>query len=599
MVFAQGRNRPARFLTGPRRTDDIPIRFLQGQDASVTRGPCSIRTLNAASGLQNGRKLTHSFKAAPRTTSSGVDPGNSQRRKYLNFRTPIFQAVLLGLLTISGASSVLAQQTGYSQTNLVANQAGVANHTDPLLSNPWGISFIPGQPFWIANNNGGTSTIYDAQGNTAQAAVTIPVAAHNPCPQGCPTGTVANTQTGIFGNGAFLFDTEDGIIANWTGQGNAVTVVDNSANGAVYKGLALVTNSEGTFLLAANFNSGKIDVFDRNFNATHLVGNLTDPSLPAGYAPHGIRVLGNLIMVAYAQQDTAKHDPVTGASLGVVDGFDLEGNFHGTFVSGGNLNAPWGIASAPATFGDLANDILIGNFGDGTINAYDTQGHLVGQVKNSAGQLIAIPGLWDLVFGQGGTGDPNTLYFTAGGSSQTNGLFGSLVPAAAAGRDFSLSLSAPSATVTAGGSTTLNIGSAAVGGFNNQITLSCAPAAGLTCSFNPNAITPGGSASGSVLTINAAATAPPGGGYGSPGMMLLSGLGLFGTVFLTGRNKGSAKGKSLTLVACLALLATGMIFMVACGSSSKNTPPVNQATLTVTGTSAGIRHSLPVSVTIN
>ena len=565
----------------------------------MTPGPSSIRTLNPVSGLQNGRKLTHAFQAAPRTTSSGVDPGNSQRRKYVNFKTLIFRVVLPSLLTISGASSVLAQQTGYFQTNLVANQAGVANHTDSQLSNPWGISFIPGQPFWVANNNGGTSTEYDAQGNKVQPTVTIPVAAHNPCPQGCPTGTVANAQVGIFGNASFIFDTEDGIVAAWTGQNNAFTVVDNSANGAVYKGLAVVTNNEGTFLLAANFNSGQIDVFDTNFHATHLVGNLTDASLPAGYAPHGIRVLGNLIIVAYAQQDGAKHDPVIGAGLGVVDGFDLEGNFHGTFVSGGNLNAPWGVASAPATFGDFANDILIGNFGDGTINAYDTQGHLVGQVKNSAGQLIAIPGLWDLVFGQGGTGDPNTLYFTAGGSSQTNGLFGTLVPAVSAGTDFSLNLSAPSVTVSAGGSTTLNIGSAAVGGFNSQITLSCAPAAGLTCSFNPNTITPGGSVSSSVLTINAAASAPPGGGYGGPGMMLLSGMGLFGTVLLAGRNKGSANGKGLMLIACLALLATGMTFTVACGSSSKNSPTPNQATLTVTGNAGGISHSVPVSVSIH
>jgi len=515
----------------------------------------------------------------------------------MNYKTLTFRAVILGWLTITGASSMLAQASGYFQTNLVANTAGVANHTDSQLSNPWGISFIPGQPFWVANNNGGTSTEYDAQGNKVQPTVTIPVAAHNPCPQGCPTGTVANAQVGIFGNASFIFDTEDGIVAAWTGQNNAFTVVDNSATGAVYKGLAVVTNNEGTFLLAANFNSGQIDVFDTNFHAARLVGNLTDPNLPAGYAPHGVRVLGNLIIVAYAQQDAAKHDPVLGAGLGVVDGFDLEGNFHATFVSGGNLNAPWGVASAPATFGDLANDVLIGNFGDGIINAYDTQGHLVGQVKNSAGQVIAIPGLWDLVFGQGGTGDPNSLYFTAGGSSQTNGLFGSLVPAGAAGTDFSLNLSAPSVTLSAGGSTTLNIGSAAVGGFNNQITLSCAPAAGLTCNFSPSTITPGGSASSAVLTINAAA-APPGGGYGGPGMMLLSSLGLFGTVLL-GSRKGSANGKSLMLIACLALLATGMTFTVACGSSYKNTPTTGQATLTITGTAGGISHSVPVSVTIH
>lgn len=177
--------------------------------------------------------------------------------------------------------------------------------------------------------------------------VTIPTASVNPCNPACPTGTVANNITGYFGNGAFLFDTEDGLIANWTGQGNAFTVIDNSPAGAVYKGLAVVTNLEGTFLLAANFNSGEVDVFDRNFNPTHLTGTLTDPNLPAGYAPHGVHVVGNLIMVAYAQQDSAKHDPVVGAGLGIVDAFDVEGSFTRTFASGGTLNAPWASSRRP------------------------------------------------------------------------------------------------------------------------------------------------------------------------------------------------------------------------------------------------------------
>ena len=517
----------------------------------------------------------------------------------MNLKTLIHRTVTLGLLTISGAAAVFAQQSGYSQTNLVANTAGVANNTDPQLSNPWGISFIPGQPFWIANNNGGTSTLYDALGNKDALVVGIPVASHNPCPQGCPTGTVANSQAGYFGNGAFLFDTEDGIIANWTGQGNAFAVVDNSASGAVYKGLALLTNNEGTFLLAANFNSGAIDVFDRNFNATHLAGNLTDPHLPAGYAPHGIHVIANLILVAYAQQDAAKHDPVVGAGLGIVDAFDTEGNFHGTFATGGALNAPWGVVMAPATFGAFASDVLIGNFGDGTINAYDTQGHFVGQITDSAGHAIVNPGLWDMVFGAGGTGDPNTLYFTAGGANQTSGLFATLVPAAAVGGpDFSLNLSAQSVTVTAGGTTTLTIGSAAVGGFNSQITLSCAPASGLTCSFNPNAITPGGTTASSTLTIAAAATTPGGGYGGHPGILLFSGLGLFGTVLMATGNKGT-RGKSLALIALLALLVAGMTFTVACGSSSSSHTVNNQATLSITGTSGGVSHSVPVNVTIH
>ena len=324
----------------------------------------------------------------------------------MNFRNLILKAVTFGLLATLGTSLAFAQQAGYSQTNLAANTAGVANHTDSQLSNPWGISFIPGQPFWIANNNGGTSTLYDAQGNKQSLVAGIPSASVNPCSPACPTGTVANSSTGYFNSGSFLFDTEDGIIANWTGQANAVTVVDNSPGGAVYKGLALLTNNEGTFLLAANFNSGQIDVFDRNFTPAHLAGNLTDPNLPAGYAPHGVHIVGSSIMIAYAQQDSAKHDPVIGAGLGIVDTFDLEGNFQKTFVSGGALNAPWGIVATPATFGQFSNDILIGNFGDGTINAYDTNGNSLGPVSDSSGHAVTNPGLWDMVFGAGGTGDP-------------------------------------------------------------------------------------------------------------------------------------------------------------------------------------------------
>ena len=506
------------------------------------------------------------------------------------------------LLTLGVTSASLAQQTGYSQTNLVANTAGVAAHTDAQLSNPWGISIIPGQPFWVANNNGGTSTLYDAQGNKDSLVVGIPTAATNPCPQGCPTGTVGNAQVGVFGNGAFIFDTEDGLIANWTGQGNAFTVVDNSASGAVYKGLAVLNNAEGTFLLAANFNNGKVDVFDRNFNPTHLVGNLTDPNLPAGYAPHGVHIVGNLIMVAYAQQDSAKHDPTIGAGLGVVDSFDLEGNFTKTFATGGTLNAPWGIVAAPATFGTFANDILIGNFGDGTISAYDTQGHALGQVMDSAGHVINNPGLWDLVFGVSGTGDPNTLYLTAGGADQTSGLFATLVPASAAtGADFSLNLSARTVTVTAGGSATLSIASAAVGGFNGQISLSCAPAAGITCSFSPGSISPGSSAASSTLTVAATASAP-GGGYGHPGMLLISVVGLLGTIVTAaGSDRASAKARNSLLLMTLALLVVGTTFTVACGnySNPKGTKTPSTATLTVTGTSGGVSHSVPVTVTIH
>src|SRR6267143_1018979 len=415
--------------------------------------------------------------------------------------------LLFGLLMTSAIPSGLwAQQTDYFQTNLVSNTAGVANVTDTQLVNPWGISFLPGQDFWIANNNGGTSTLYDPQGKKNALVVTIPGATKNPngnCSPGCPTGTVANGNGSYFGGGSFIFDTEDGIIANWTGASSAVVAFDNSASGAVYKGLALLNS---TFLLAANFNSGKVDVYDQNFQPTSLSGSLTDPKLRAGFAPHGIRVVGNQIFVAYAMQDAAKHDDQPGAGLGQVDIFDMNGNFVSTFVTaGGQLNAPWGVVVAPATFGTFPNAILVGNFGDGTINAFDTTGKFLGQLTDSSNKVLVNPGLWDMAFGEGGpSGDPNTLYLTAGGGNQPNfpaggsttSVFASLVPAAAVGSPgFSLSLSAQSATVAPGGSANLMISASAVGGFNGQISLSCSAAAGLTCAFNPSKISPGASGS--------------------------------------------------------------------------------------------------------
>ena len=430
--------------------------------------------------------------------------------------------LLLGLLAVTGSPSImLGQQTGYKQTNLVANLPGVANHTDSQLSNPWGISVLPNQPFWIANNNGGTSTLYDAQGNKQQLVVGIPVAKVNPCSPGCPTGTVGNA-TGEFGGGTFLFDTEDGIVASWTGANNAIVAFDNSANGAVYKGLALLTNDTGNFLLAANFRSGKIDVLDRNFNPTALAGSFVDPNLPAGMAPHGIHIINQQIYVAYAMQDAAKHDPITAAGSGLVDIFDLNGNFVETFASGGKLNAPWGVVETPATFGTFSNAILVGNFGDGTINAFDPKSKkFLGQLTDTGNNVIINTGLWDMIFGQNGTGDPNTLYFTAGGSDQTHGLFATLVPGSAATTgDFSLSLSAQSATLSVGGSAKLAVNASAVGGFNNPISLSCSGLpTGLSCSFSPSSITPGSSAQ-STLTVAASTTYVPPSSYAVPGTMM-------------------------------------------------------------------------------
>jgi uncharacterized protein (TIGR03118 family) len=512
---------------------------------------------------------------------------------------------LLGLFATSGVPATLsAQQNAYMQTNLVANVAGVAKNTDPQLSNPWGISIIPGDPFWIANNNGGTSTLYDANGNKQSLVVGIPSASVNPCNPGCPTGTVGNT-TGQFAGGLFIFDTEDGIVANWTGASNAVVAVDNSPSSAVYKGLALLTNASGNFLLAANFRSGKIDVFDHNFLPASLSGSFTDPQLPAGMAPHGIHIINGQIYVAYGQQDSAKHDPTTGAGSGLVDIFDENGNFVKRFASGGTLNAPWGVVATPATFGTFHDDILVGNFGDGTINAFDSTGKFLGQLMDSGGHVITNPGLWDMVFGVAGTGDPNTLYFTAGGPNQTSGLFATLVPASTAtGADFSLALSAQSATVSVGGSTSLSVSSSAVGGFNSSINLSCSGLpAGLACRFSPSSITPGSSSATASLTVSAATTYMPFSLTGMMGWLPFSGLGAVGTVFAGRRKKLSAKGRKWVLSAGASVLLVVSLFALGCGgagtSSTKPTNNPSTVTMMVIGTSGAITHSVPVTLTIH
>ena len=527
---------------------------------------------------------------------------------------------LVGLLmTLAIPSGLLAQQAGYSQTNLVSNTAGVGATTDTQLLNPWGISVLPGEDFWISDNNSGVSTLYDQNGNKdAGLVVTIPGASNNPngnCSPGCPTGTVANASGSYFAGGSFIFDTEDGLVVYWNGSSNtAIVGKDNSASGAVYKGLALL----GTDLLAANFNSGKVDVYDSNYNLTSLGGSFTNPHLPAGFAPHGIHVIANQVYIAYAMQDTPKHDAVPGAGAGQVDIFDTNGNFVSTFVAAGannNLNAPWGVVPAPASFGTFAGDILVGNFGDGTISAFDATGKFMGQLTDSSGKVLVNPGLWDMVFGGGGgsnnnPGNVGTLYFTAGGSAgqpnfptggSATAVFAGIIPAAAVGAPgFSLDLSVPNATVMPGGSVNLMVSAAAVGGFNGQISLSCSAPAGLTCAFNPSTISPGSSTSASTLTISATATVPPGGGgYSVPGLAtLLPGLGLFGTLFTTRKRKPFTR-KSILGMSALGCLLLVSLFALGCGGSNNQPAPTSQVTVTVTGTSGSVSQSAAVTVTVN
>jgi len=512
--------------------------------------------------------------------------------------------LLLALGTmISSPSILLAQQIGYKQTNLTANTSGVANQTDPQLINPWGIAFLPGNPFWVANNRSGTSTLYDAQGNKQQLVVTIPSASVSPCSPGCPTGIVANSSAD-FNGGAFIFDTDDGTIANWTGANSAVVAFDNSQSGADYKGLALLNNGSANFLLAANFSSGKIDVFDRNFKPTSLSGSFTDPNLPPGFAPHAVHVINNQVYVAYAMQDATMRRPVRGAGIGVVDIFDMNGNFVKTFATGGQLNAPWGVVATPASFGTFSNAILVGNFGDGTISAFDSTGKSLGQVTDSANNVIANPGLWDMVFGAGGTGDPNTLYFTAGGPTLSSGLFATMIPASAVTTgDFTLIVSSQSLSLAQGQSTDISVSASGSGGFSGAISLSCTAPAGVTCSFSPTTITPGSSIASSTLMLATSAMAPPE-GYVTAGMMgwlPFSGLAPLGMVFAFRRRNRQSMVRRWKLIlwsGIVCVLALGLLLTAGCGSSS-NSSTGSTVTVMVTGTSGAISHTTPVALTIH
>jgi uncharacterized protein (TIGR03118 family) len=343
----------------------------------------------------------------------------------------------LSLECLEGRSLLSA---GYVQANLVSDIPGAAQNTDPNLVNPWGIALQPGQPFWIANNGSGTSTLYDGNGVNQGLVVTVPAPAAGAT--SAPTGTVFNpgnsfnvSAGGQTGASAFIFATEDGTIAGWSPTVNetkAVIAVNDAAAGAVFKGLALGTNASGTFLYAADFHNGTIDVFNSNFAKVSLAGNFSDSSIPAGFAPFNVQNIGGNLFVTYAKQNAAKHDDVAGAGNGFVDVFDTNGNLIQRFASQGTLDSPWGVTQAPASFGAFGGDILVGNFGDGTINAFDPKsGAFLGQLQGTGGQTISIQGLWGLQFGTGGSGGtPGALYFTAGAGQEQHGLFGTLAPAA-------------------------------------------------------------------------------------------------------------------------------------------------------------------------
>jgi uncharacterized protein (TIGR03118 family) len=350
------------------------------------------------------------------------------------------------------------QPNRYLVTNLVSDLPGVAPNTDPVLQNAWGVAFTPGaSPFWVADNATGCATLYDGQGAIQALQVKIPLPGgsvpstackhadpnHPPNPTpAAPTGLVWNPSSAFLVPGTttpatFIFDTEDGTISAWTG---GLTPPDQavlafSSPDAVYKGLVFGTNKNGVFLFAANFRAGTIDVFAPNGSlgfrpatSSEIDDNFADPKIPAGFAPFGIQNINGDLFVTYAKQDAEKKDDVAGPGNGFVDIFDTDGHLLRRFASRGALNSPWGVARASFAFGRFSGDILVGNFGNGRISAFDSDGNFLDTLRDGKGKPVVIDGLWTLTLGGGRNSSSDTLYFTAGPNDETDGLFGTITP---------------------------------------------------------------------------------------------------------------------------------------------------------------------------
>jgi len=328
------------------------------------------------------------------------------------------------MLALAIAVSAHAQ---YTQTNLVSDGFVPAAHIDPNLVNPWGLAFNSTGPFWIADNGPSVSTLYNSTGTPFPVA--NPLVVNVLPPDSAPTGLVFNggtgftvTKNGVTKPALFIFVTEGGQISGWNPQvdpTHAIVASDESDEGAIYKGAALMDNH----LYVTNFTGGTVDVYNSQF---HEFAHFTDSHVPAGYKPFGIEPIGNhMLAVTFALK--SGDDDVAGPGHGIVDLFSEGGFLIRRFATGGALNSPWGIAVAPGSFGPASNKLLIGNFGDGRINVYSQTGVFMGPLRDTNGDPIVNDGLWSIRFGNGGlAGDTHTLFFTAGINGEQDGLFGGI-----------------------------------------------------------------------------------------------------------------------------------------------------------------------------
>ena len=598
-----------------------------------------------------------------------------QNLRHIEPKGAIKKFLALCLALTASSSLAYAQTAGtYQATNIISDGSVPALVTDPHFINPWGISI--GSDFWINTQATGLDYVALTSG-TIPFTVTIPAETGGATATGTPTGTVFYSGSGfVLPNGSppiFLFSSLDGIITGWnvglgtTSASVAQVAIDNSAAGAVYTDMALLTNTNGTYILAADFGSNaNIAVFDSSFKPATLPGAFVDPSLPAGYAPYAVHTIGNQVFVTYAMRTvTASGAPapapappsptpppapappppapvgpgggyalpvqgrsvqqVTGPGNGIVSVFDSNGNFVARAITGGNLNAPWGVALAPTTFGIYGGDLLVGNFGDGLINVYDPKTFAyLGQITDTNGKSVVYPSLWEITFGTAKYGDPNSLYFTAGLTNEAHGLFGVISnnPTPTGAPTFGLSASSSSATVTAGSSNQMVVSVAPTNNFTGTVSLACSGLpAGATCSFSPAqlSVSPASSATSTVTIQTAAvgATLTPSPGISASHAAAISFAMLlpFGSLILFTSRRRSGKHDQLFLLglSAFALLSLGVIAgcsgtaMPAAQPMMPTSPapapanpgtPMGQSQVTITATAGAVMQSTVVSLTV-
>ena len=533
-----------------------------------------------------------------------------------------FVAISLFASTLSLTAT--AQTSGaYKVTNLISDGSVTAAVTDANFINPWAISATG--TWWIATAGTGYDYAIASATGTISFKVIVPSAAAPNTANGFPSGSVTTGgATGmILPNGtkaSFLFSTLDGSISGWNsklGTANALSqvAINNSSAGASYTGLAIINTATASFIVAPNFNSGKIEIYDSTFKSTSLAGSFTDPGLPANYSPFSVHVLNNQVYVAYALRTaSAPFRTVDGLGNGAVDVFDVSGNFIARIATGGNLDSPWGVALAPANFGIFGGSLLIGNFGNGMINAYAATAPYAyrGQLTDGTGKPLTYASLWELL--PGGTavgnttavsgGDTNSVYFTAGLTNEAHGLFGQISndTTTAGTPSYGVSATTPVLTVTDGTSVQTSINIAPTYGFTGTVTFACTglPVAA-TCVFTPEQVTAVANAPVSTtVTIHTAK-------FTAQAQPVMHGVGRIVCAFLLPfisipafyRRRSPQQSGLLRLVVLSGVAFASLAAAVGCGNAPLPTStPTGSSQVVVTATSGSVTQSTTIGLTV-